>query len=114
MAVPHCTTVNGKRIVTREYSAWQMLKNRCLNRRCVDYGRYGAKGAKLDERWHSYLNFLADMGPKPSPDCSIRRHDDALPFNKDNCYWGPPKRKVRTGSFATYDIPEEFRKWASR
>lgn len=112
--VVHCQTVRGKRIVTREYSAWQMMKNRCLNHRCLDYSRVSVTGARLDARWYLFDNFLADMGPKPEPDSSIHRFDESLGYSKDNCYWGPAKRKARTGRGSSHGIPVEFRKWISR
>ena len=113
---PQIRTVNGRRVVTREYSAWQQLKNRCLNRKALDYGRVQVKGARLDPRWYSFANFIADMGPKPSPDSSIRQRDTTVGFFPENCFWGPPKRsgKIRAGAYSTYDIPPEFSKWISR
>ena len=110
----HRRRVNGRRIISREYSAWQMMKNRYLNRRCVDYGRYGALGFTFDPRWHEFENFLVDMGLKPAPDCSIRRYDNTLGFSPANCYWGPAKRKAQPKVTATYNVPEAFRKWVSR
>lgn len=35
----------------------------------------------------SFDRFLADMGPKPSPDLMIERRDNNRGYEPDNCYW---------------------------
>jgi hypothetical protein len=106
--------IDGKRVISREYSAWQMLKTYCLNRRCPEYHRYGGAGVGLDPKWLSFEGFLEDMGPKPAPDAALHRIDPAHGFSKDNCYWGPPKRRARVfRAKQGYDIPQEFRQWVS-
>ena len=56
-----------------EYSAWANMRNRCLNPKTPDYRRYGGAGVKICDRWQSYTDFLADVGPRPSDKHSLNR-----------------------------------------
>ena len=100
----------GRKVVSREYSAWGQLKNRCLNRKSVDYARYGARGITLDPSWNVFENFLADMGPKPKPTCSIERLDNTLGFTATNCRWGKAKQRKAFGK-PRYGVLDEFNRW---
>lgn len=52
---------------TAEYTAWQQMKNRCTNSSGPHWANYGGRGIVVCDRWlHSFENFLADVGPKPS------------------------------------------------
>src|ERR1700683_3684588 len=57
----------------REYSAWYGMIRRCTDVDCLDYKYYGARGIVVCERWLSFPNFLADIGPRPASKTSIDR-----------------------------------------
>jgi len=62
---------------TPEYSAWCALIGRCTNPRNKGWRYYGGRGITVCERWrHDFTAFLADMGPRPSPNHSIDRFPD--------------------------------------
>jgi hypothetical protein len=64
---------------TPEYSVWSAMRARCLNPAHSNYRHYGGRGIQVCERWESFANFLADMGPRPSLRHSIERTDDHEP-----------------------------------
>jgi hypothetical protein len=71
---------------SRQYGVWRAMKERCSNPKNKDYANYGGRGIRVCERWHTYDNFLADMGPRP-PGLSIERRNNNLGYSPDNCYW---------------------------
>jgi hypothetical protein len=87
---------SGRRRQTPEYRTWKGIKTRCFNQNCADYAAYGGRGITVCERWRSnFLNFLADMGPKPSPLHSIDRIDGTGAYEPGNCRWATSKEQSR-------------------
>lgn len=72
---------------TPEYNSWTSMRERCNNTRRPAYQWYGAKGITYCERWEKFENFLADMGPRPSPSHSLDRIDTKGNYEPSNCRW---------------------------
>lgn len=71
-----------------EYSTWRMMIQRCSNPKAEGWENYGGRGITVCERWrNSYVEFLADMGRKPTPEHSIDRQDNSGNYEKSNCHW---------------------------
>lgn len=43
------------------YKTWSHMLNRCYNTKCKEYPLYGGSGIKVDNRWHSFENFVNDV-----------------------------------------------------
>ena len=74
---------------TNEYFVWRAMRHRCFSPTNKWYWLYGANGVTVCERWkNSFLNFLADMGRRPSPKHSIDRFPDPYGnYEPGNCRW---------------------------
>jgi hypothetical protein len=79
---------------TVEYRCWYHMKTRCYNKNANRYKNYGGRGIKVCDRWlHSYENFLADMGRKPTQKHSIDRIDVNGNYESNNCRWATTKEQ---------------------
>jgi len=73
-----------------------------MKARCADLSNpyYGGRGISVSSKWRdSFPAFLADMGPRPSPQHSIDRfprHDGN--YEPDNCRWATATEQARNRS----------------
>jgi hypothetical protein len=70
-----------------EYRAWSALQQRCSNPNDIKYRIYGARGIRVCDRWSSFENFLADMGPRPDGMSIDRYPDKDGNYEPGNCRW---------------------------
>jgi hypothetical protein len=77
---------------TQEYDTWMGMKARCYNQRHENFRNYGGRGIKV--LYSSFEEFLADVGPKPTPQHSIDRIDVSGHYEKGNCRWSTPKEQA--------------------
>ena len=85
---------NGK--MTPEYCCWHHMKQRCSNKNNKRYKDYGGRGISVCKRWrNSFPNFLADVGPRPSPEHSLDRIDNMGNYEFANFRWATRKQQSR-------------------
>lgn len=81
---------------TSEYNSWNDMRRRCLKPYTHSYQWYGAKGIKVCQRWQdSFINFYADMGPKPTSKHQIDRIDSSGNYEPKNCRWVTASEQAR-------------------
>ncbi len=95
--------------------SWLAMKQRCSNRNQRGFIGVGAKGIKVCKRWRdSFENFLADMGPRPSPKHRINRINWKKHYKPSNCYWATVRDIVQSrpgAALSDSEMPEIIRLW---
>jgi hypothetical protein len=78
------------------YSTWTAMKKRCSYPKTNDYERYGGRGITVCERWQkSFVDFLSDMGERPSTAHSLDRINSDGNYEPGNCRWATwPEQKA--------------------
>ena len=85
-----CRTIHGHGVPgarSLTYMSWNAMIRRCCNPKYTDYNRYGGAGITICERWRTFANFLADMGPRPEGTSLDRYPDRAGNYEPGNCRW---------------------------
>jgi hypothetical protein len=104
--------------VRREFGIWSCMIDRCHNPKNPAYFRYGGVGIEVCARWREYVNFFADMGPRPSPSHSIDRIDGTGSYEPGNCRWATKivqMNNVRTNRRLTaFGETMTFAEWARK
>jgi hypothetical protein len=97
--------------VTRAYTCWLSMKQRCFNPNCRSYPNYGGRDDPITvvEYYCDFVNWHADMGDPPD-DLSQDRIDNNGHYQPGNLRWAtasvqarnqrPRKRKARRAKLA--------------
>ena len=86
------------------YISWMKMRSRCNNQNDKSWHMYGGIGIKCCDRWASFENFLADMGPRP-PRHDLSRRDEDDDYRPGNCDWLPAQKNRH---------PNATRRWKSQ
>jgi len=82
---------------TPAYTVWSTMRQRCQNPNHDKYIYYGGRGITVCPEWHSFDQFLRDMG-QPPKGYQIDRENNDLGYNKANCKWVPRLKNMRNKS----------------
>ena len=74
------------------YISWQGAKQRCRDKGCKDYPRYGGAGITFSTEWDDFKAFYKEMGDPPWDDLykerySLERIDNSRGYEPGNCKW---------------------------
>jgi hypothetical protein len=78
-----------------EYRVWWGMLGRCAKPNNSRFRDYGGRGIKVCDRWKTFENFRADIGPRPDARFSIDRIDNDGNYEPDNCKWSTRSEQQR-------------------
>lgn len=101
------------------WKSWQAMKRRCYNKNDDNYKHYGGRGIKVCDRWmykRGFINFLEDMGERPSLEYTLHRINNDGDYCPENCKWATDEEQANAKSnsrYITFDgITQTMAQWA--
>lgn len=110
------TTIHGhcpkKGLRSPEWRAYHNAKQRCINPHNISYKYYGGRGIQF--KYVSFMEFLIDVGKRPSSDYTLDRTDNNGHYELGNCRWATHVTQVlnrrikKLTDFSDQEIRQEF------
>lgn len=100
---------------TPEYNSWASMLRRCndVSHKCFEH--YGGRGITVCKEWHSFEQFLLDMGNRPKGYSLDRINNDGN-YNKENCRWATSTEQSSNTSrslfFTINGVTKPIKEWA--
>lgn len=83
------------------YGTWNSMMARCYNEKHAKYPLYGARGLRVCRRWHTFQNFVDDMGMRPSG-LMLERIDNDKGYSPENCKWATYAEQIRNRNITVW------------
>lgn len=84
---------------TEEYCIWLNMINRCSNP--INNNKYYENIVVCDD-WYDPVNFIKDMGNRPTKQHQIDRIDNTKGYNKENCRWVDKTTQMRNTRISNF------------
>lgn len=99
-----------------EWRAWRAMVARCTVPTNGSYPNYGGRGISVCDRWRTFENFIADMGPRPPGTTLDRYPNNNGNYEPGNCRWATRSQQdsnKRTTVMVTFEgKTKTYSEWA--
>lgn len=99
---------HGKLTNPREYQSWRSMRSRCINPKASHWKYWGGAGITVCERWDSFSNFLADMGPRPDGTTLDRFPNNTGNYEPGNCRWATAYQQIHNRGPIKFRGPKDI------
>lgn len=111
----HGDFVNGKK--SPLYRVWSSMRERCEQKSCQAFDRYGGRGIKVCEEWKSFVNFKKwALANGYTRELTIERKDNDGNYSPENCVYATraeQNRNRRNTRWLTYlGVKKPMSVWA--
>jgi hypothetical protein len=89
---------------TTEHRIWAGMLQRCRNPKNNAWRNYGGRGIAVCERWSRFVDFLADMGRRPTAAHSLDRIDNDGPYSPENCRWADKATQIKNSRMTNVTV----------
>jgi hypothetical protein len=79
---------------TKTYKSWSGMMARCYTPSTQRFEEWGGRGITVCERWHTFDNFLADMGECPEGKSIDRYPNNDGNYEPSNARWATSKEQA--------------------
>lgn len=114
----HGYTIRSNLAKAREYGNYYTMLNRCYSPSHARWKYYGKRGIKVCARWrgpNGFLQFIADMGPRPEG-YTLERLNNDRNYSPKNCIWASPitqaNNKQNTPKYTRKGKTQSLTLWA--
>ena len=104
------------------WKTWFGMNARCGHTEEAQHPDYGGRGIIVCPQWRydarkvAFLQFVADMGPKPKGRHSVGRRENDGPYSPGNCRWETPTQQAnntRANVHATHEgVTRTLAEWS--
>lgn len=106
---PRCIRCNGKKRIihgmsdSHEFRVWARIIRRCYDTNYMNYKYYGAREISVCPEWrNSFLQFLKDVGFRPTTNHEIERINNDGNYEPSNVRWATHKEQSRNKRTSVY------------